>query len=499
MLGLQAHRLDSDRTSDQGRQRPNRLKKGSSRHRRYRPGVECLEGRQVLSAFTEFPLPVANSDPGDLTVGPDGNLWFPYGNPFSYPTTGGIGRITPSGAVSVFPVLGRPGDLTVGPDGNLWFVNGGGIGRITPSGTITGFQLPLCCFDQHKITVGPDGNLWTASGAGIVRITTAGAVTEFPLPSPGKNTGNLTVGPDGNLWLNEYDSSGGPGAIGRITPSGSTYAFPLQSPSNDPGDLTVGPDGNLWFSSYQSVDRITPSGAITEFPVPHMRYFSSGLTVGPDGNLWFREAEYGIGRITPAGVLEEFPLPSAGSLTVGPDGNLWFTELGGIGRITLSGAVTVFPLPDAQSTPGDLTVGPDGRLWFPENREPGYRTGPIPAPTDGRIGKVDPSQVGATGVVAVAHSGRAIRSILLGFDEALDPRTARKPSSYRLAVGVLKRHSTFAWKRVRIGGVSYHRTTNTVRLKLATPQKGPLEVTVHVGIMEPDGVPSFSDFTAVVP
>src|SRR4029450_11984911 len=99
MLGLRAHHLDSDRTSDQGRQRPNRLKEGSSRHRRYCPTVESLEGRQLLAAFSEFPLPGANSDPGDLTVGPDGNFWFPYGNTSVVAHVDpGIGRITPAGA-----------------------------------------------------------------------------------------------------------------------------------------------------------------------------------------------------------------------------------------------------------------------------------------------------------------------------------------------------------------------------------------------------------------
>ena len=89
MLRQRSSRLDPDRTGDEPRRRPERVRGVSSCHRRYRPGVECLEDRRLLSAITEFPLPTAGFSPGDLTVGPDGNLWFSEGS--------AIGRITPAG------------------------------------------------------------------------------------------------------------------------------------------------------------------------------------------------------------------------------------------------------------------------------------------------------------------------------------------------------------------------------------------------------------------
>jgi hypothetical protein len=112
---------------------------------------------------------------------------------------------------------------------------------------------------------------------------------------------------------------------------------------------------------------------------------------------------------------------------------------------------------------------------------------------DGRIGKVDLSHLRATGVVAVVHSGKAIRSILLGFDEPLDPGAATSRRSYSLAGEKRTRHTIVFGKRVRIGRVSYNRTTNTVKLTLAGPRKGPLQVTVRVG-----GVSPLSDFIAIV-
>ncbi len=148
MLRQRSSRVDPDRTGDRGRQRAERVGAGSSRHRRYRAGVECLEDRRLLSAITEFPLPTTSGAPGPLTVAPDGNLWFLEADTGD---TGGIGRITPSGAVTEFPLptntITFP-TLTVGPDGNLWFFasdrTGGHprIDRITPSGTVTEFPLP---------------------------------------------------------------------------------------------------------------------------------------------------------------------------------------------------------------------------------------------------------------------------------------------------------------------------------------------------------------------
>jgi hypothetical protein len=56
----------------------------------------------LLSAITEFPLPAGDGLLSGLTVGPDGNLWFPE----HLDTAGAlvIGRITPAGALTEFPL-----------------------------------------------------------------------------------------------------------------------------------------------------------------------------------------------------------------------------------------------------------------------------------------------------------------------------------------------------------------------------------------------------------
>src|SRR5205085_12232653 len=52
---------------------------------------------------------------------------------------------------------------TAGPDGNTWFLNGSvkSVGRITPAGALTMFPLPTTpAIFLDSIVAGQDGNLW---------------------------------------------------------------------------------------------------------------------------------------------------------------------------------------------------------------------------------------------------------------------------------------------------------------------------------------------------
>jgi virginiamycin B lyase len=326
------------------------------------------------------------------------------------------------------------GPLAAGPDGNLWFGDGeAGIGRITPSGNVTVFPFPTGGFVDDSLTVGPDGNLWFPEkspfaelrgfreGKGIGRITSSGAITEFSLPAAGPILGTLTVGPDGNLWFPELHGS----QIGMITPTGSVTEFPVPSASfGTLSALTVGPDGDLWFNDGSAgIGRITPSGAITVFPLTKRangRWDITALMVGPDGNLWFGDGEAGIGRITPSGTIRVFRLPAAGMmpgpLTAGPDGKLWFGASSGkrkgeIDRITRKGAFSGFAIPTALASPDiDNTALTEG-----------------PTATSGSLRRLTAPSAGSnwrnhvTGAVEVEHAKARITAIALGFDVALHP------------------------------------------------------------------------------
>src|SRR5260370_27258868 len=100
------------------RHRTARARRRSADRVRTRPRLEGLEDRCLLSVtITEFPIPASKANPGWITAGPDGNLWFTDAG------TNAIGTINPAThAITEFPIPTRsanPRGITAGPDGNL--------------------------------------------------------------------------------------------------------------------------------------------------------------------------------------------------------------------------------------------------------------------------------------------------------------------------------------------------------------------------------------------
>lgn len=163
----------------------------------------------------EYPVPTQDSGPGDINVGPDGNMWFTETN------AGKIGRITPNGAITEFALPNRnsrPEGIVTGPDGNLWFTmhDSNKIGKMSPNGTLLAQYGGLTGAGPTNIIVGPDNALWFPEefnpgpdpanlppGNKIGRITTTGALTEYTTPTDGSRPVIITRGADGNLWFTE--------------------------------------------------------------------------------------------------------------------------------------------------------------------------------------------------------------------------------------------------------------------------------------------------------
>jgi len=295
--------------------------------------------------ITEFPIPTAGAQSLGITAGPDGNIWFCEGNATR------IGRATPDGSITEFSTSLYPFGIVRGPDGNLWYTASnsddfdpqGVIGRISPSGEETEFPVSAPC----DIAAGPDGNLWFTQCAfatnRIGRITPSGTVTSFELPRGiHDNPLSIVSGPDGSLWYTKPAAA----KVGRITTSGSVTEFALPEGSY-PATIVAGPDGNLWFAADPftgdtRIGRITTNGEVTKFPI-----VASSLVTGPDGNLWFADTVGNrVGRLSIASGTAVVDLavavPTAGAfpfrIASGPDGNIWFTESQGnkIGRVDLS-------------------------------------------------------------------------------------------------------------------------------------------------------------------
>ena len=149
-------------------------------------------------ALTSFPVPTPNSFPSDITLGADGNLWFVEG-------VGKIGRITPQGVITEFGTdLSLPFSIATGPDGNVWFTQRfkPEIGKITPAGEFTFYPLPG---NAEQIAPGHGNTLvFTEFGSSkIAKITTNGVVTESPEIRFSQPTG-IAAGPDKSIWFLGY-------------------------------------------------------------------------------------------------------------------------------------------------------------------------------------------------------------------------------------------------------------------------------------------------------
>jgi virginiamycin B lyase len=294
--------------------------------------------REVIGRVTPAGKITIYSVPGNpgegvdgIAAGPGGDVWFSVG------TGDTIGRLAPAtGHIDLFPLhvpLASPSarpvhtqtiDMVAGPDGNVWFdvsqVGGaapatdGQIGRITPTGVITLFALPGTGRPQG-IQVGADGNLWSqivieggtplcgpvpkdSPGAEVVRTTLAGKVTELSENSP--QFAGYTVGPDGNHWW--MTSTG----MRRTTPSGQVRNFPAVTALGfgDPAHFVFGSDKNIWYVNGDDIVRMTLAGDVTFYQPPRAVSDTGAtwITNGPDDRLWFAEGNSGgniIGAIRP--------------------------------------------------------------------------------------------------------------------------------------------------------------------------------------------------------
>jgi streptogramin lyase len=335
-------------------------------------------------------VPTPYSLPGQIVLGPDGNLWFPavaYENFTTHKPSGAIGQLTQDGKFHMFPLPAPytyPLSVAFGRDGKLWFSAFQGNGKLAPNidqaprftsghselgqmsqnGTFHLFTLPSSTISPGSITVGTDGNLWftdvSSVGAGNVnkigRVTPSGVFTEFPLTLRKATDfiSHIIAGPDGNIWfsiesyLPDYSAFG---EMGRITSQGVVTIFDLGK-FTVPGDMTVGPDNNIWFSAGSLIGRITMKGQVNLFdPEPKAqssnRIGIGGITSNSDGALWFATVNAEVGRITTNGSFKFYPFPPNTSfdngvstldmsnlrgIVAGSDGTLWLTNDAQIGH-----------------------------------------------------------------------------------------------------------------------------------------------------------------------
>lgn len=235
-----------------------------------------------------------------LTPGPENSVWLV--------DAGNIDKLTADGRVTEFSLQTHfptrdtfPTAIAEGPDGNIWFTglhylgNAGGppesvevIGRMTPTGQASEFPLAGKELGLTALAAGPDGNVWfTESNANkIGRVTPSGQITEFAIPTDEARPSGIVTGPDGNVWFTEQRLNS-PAAIGRIDPSGQIAEFPLSGDAAYPEQIVAGVDGRLWFTNgVGAVGMIAPNGHSTRIALPR-RSQVRAIAAGSEGDIWY--------------------------------------------------------------------------------------------------------------------------------------------------------------------------------------------------------------------
>ena len=431
----------------------------------------------VVAARAGAPVGIARSSAtkcgvGDLAAGREGNVWFTCfleTNP-AFAGRPRIGRVTPAGQVTEFggplPKNEEAGEIVAAADGNLWFTLDSAlrfvprkslppeIGRITPSGQVTTFPLPLGGqYGVGDLVAGPNGYLWFSGAGSLWQISPLGTIARLPTDLGQNNETTLAAGAEGNLWFARKPISGsGSGAIGRLTPTGELTEFGATIPDFAPTTLVPTADGGLLFlygagKAGIAVGRISPSGELTPAlaTVLGPGKILGGAAIGADGNLWY-SVQVGftasaIGRLAASGQATEFrnclrysqPYFGPAKLVLGADGNLWFTSLESrqlpgisdppsIGRVTPSGEIAqIFAGVNSEAT--SIVAGPDGAIWFSGGRNEIERIAPFSAPINtfhiGRTTKAAAS--GATKTGAERRRPRVNRGEAAGTDPPPPP------------------------------------------------------------------------------
>lgn len=296
----------------------------------------------IPKVTNEFAIPTANSNPGGLTVGRDGFMYFTEQN------TGKIGQTSTGGSMKEFTIASNGGtagnngfDITAGPDGNLWFTERGaspGIARMEITNQAV-TEYPVAGSSPAFIVPGPVQNTLVFSDPGhnaIGQITTSGTVSETGIPTANANPLGLTTnsGDVNHVYFVENNASN----VGILNVQSNVISeVPTLTPNAGPTAIVQGPDGALWFTenNVAKIGRLTLSGQMTEYPLSPATS-ATGLVTALDNNLYFADpAQNQIGRISgiSPGTVTEFAIPTANALPfkliIGPDGRIYFTEAQG--------------------------------------------------------------------------------------------------------------------------------------------------------------------------
>ncbi|MDO8185357.1 hypothetical protein Q5424_06740 [Conexibacter sp. JD483] len=278
----------------------------------------------VAAPAVDGDFPVSGT-PGQLTLGPDGNIWVTLSS-----GDGDIAKIAPDGRVEEFRDAKLNGAVGIvsGPDGRVWLTEPGRFVSFSPAdpvGSATEVPAPQIRF-VNRVVVDDAGVLWTASDDNVVSTTTAGVVRSFRVTGLLSARG-IAFGGDRRLWIVDFLGA----SVISVGRDGSDVQTFDVGAGTGPQEIAAGPGTQVAYTDPQNeVGRITPPGPPLRTQLPLSDPF--GLTFAIDGAWWIaRFAADDLARLTPDGTvttLGGFP-PAAGPrwVTSGANGTLWVSLL----------------------------------------------------------------------------------------------------------------------------------------------------------------------------
>jgi virginiamycin B lyase len=436
----------------------------------------------------------AGSGPFGIGVGPDGNIWF------TEPNNRRIGVVNvATSAVTEFilsNVGAGPLGITGGPDGNVWFTEQGTdkIGRINPTThVITEFPLRGGTA-PHDITNPGDGNLWFTEAGGtagnmIASINaTTHAVTEFPVPTAHSTPFGITTGPDRNIWFGEVTGN----QIGQAViphnqfatsthldsaPNPSTFGQQVTFTATVTTDSEVAPTGDVTFT----IDGVAQTPAVplvlvggneqAKFPISTLSPGShqvtavyngnSNLAPSPPSNIVTQVVK--SNKVVSFTHLDATPNPSnfgqQVTFTATVTSDTEFVPTGDV-TFTIDGV--------AQTPPVPLVVigGKVEAIFETSTLSPGSHkvtavyngNSNLNPSTSNTVTQVVNALEGGPQILAVRRFGfhELPTTLVLVFNQPLDPGTAQNPAAYRIT----DPHG----RVIVINSAVYNPTTRTVTL-----------------------------------
>lgn len=287
--------------------------------------------------------------PGQMTEGPDGNVWVLVSGSSA---NNEVAKVAPSGAVTEFDVNELIGavDVVAGPDGNLWATKTNNVVKFSPSNPAGAVSTPVTGITDARGITSAAGNLWAASADKLVKIPPGAPNTATSTTITGMGARGISRGSDGSLWIADF----GGARIVNVSPA-NPASQTFYATGGSPQETEGGPSTQAGYtdpgSNPQHIGRIAPGGQPQKTSVPMTDPF--GITLGADGAYYVAQfAGNSVTRLTADGQSSKitgldkprYLVAGAGNTVwVGEEGNKKIARISGVTKPTGGGGDVTAP------------------------------------------------------------------------------------------------------------------------------------------------------------